>query len=97
MDSTSAAVGRYVLGLCPEPVSIDFLSIVLGELSIRGGYMGHGAFPAALDYAAHGRVRLEPLISDEIELQDVVARDFEELLRPDTAAVKVLVRVAGGG
>jgi (R,R)-butanediol dehydrogenase/meso-butanediol dehydrogenase/diacetyl reductase len=83
----------FVLGLCVEPVPTDFMSLVLGELDIRGGYLGHGAFPAALDYVAQGRVLVEPLISHEIELEDVVPRGIEECLRPGTEAVKVLVRV----
>ncbi|MBM4429158.1 MAG: zinc-binding dehydrogenase [Chloroflexi bacterium] len=83
----------FVLGLCVEPVPTDFMSLVLGELEIRGGYLGHGAFPAALDYIAQRRVLVEPLISHEIELDDVVSRGIEECLRPDTEAVKVLVRL----
>lgn len=83
----------FVLGLCPEPVPTDFMSLVLGELDIRGGYLGHGAFPAALDYLAQGRVRVEPLISHEIALDGVVEEGFEQMLKPDTEAIKVLVRI----
>ena len=85
----------YVLGLCPEPVPVDFLSVVLGELDLRGGYMGHGTFPAALDYLAQGRVKVEQLVSHVINLDDVVTRGFAELLRPDTEAIKILVNIAG--
>ena len=83
----------FVLGLCVEAVPTDFMSLVLRELDIRGGYLGHGSFPAALDYLAQGRVRVEPLISHEIGLEDVVERGFEELLKLDTEAIKVLVRM----
>ena len=83
----------FVLGLCVEPVPTDFFSIVLGELSIRGGYLGHGAFPAALDYLAQGRVQVEPLITHEIRLEELTERGFGELLKPDTEAVKILVRM----
>jgi (R,R)-butanediol dehydrogenase/meso-butanediol dehydrogenase/diacetyl reductase len=83
----------FVLGLCVEPVPIDFFSLVLVELSIRGGYLGHGSFPAALDYLAQGRVQVEPLISHEIHLEEVVERGFGELLKAGTEAVKILVRM----
>nr|MBC7245199.1 alcohol dehydrogenase catalytic domain-containing protein [Chloroflexota bacterium] len=83
----------FVLGLCPEPVPTDFMSLVLSELDVRGGYLGHGAFPAALDYVAQGRVKVEPLITHEIALEDVVEKGFERMLQPDTEAIKVLVRV----
>ncbi|MGQ9494113.1 MAG: zinc-dependent alcohol dehydrogenase [Anaerolineae bacterium] len=85
----------FVLGLCPEPVPTDFMSLVLSELDIRGGYLGHGAFPAALDYLAQGRVKVEPLITHEIALEDVVEWGFERMLQPDTEAIKVLVRMGG--
>jgi (R,R)-butanediol dehydrogenase/meso-butanediol dehydrogenase/diacetyl reductase len=83
----------FVLGLCVEPVPTDFFSLVLGELSIGGGYLGHGAFPAALDYLAQRRVQVEPLISHEIRLEELTERGFGELLKPGTEAVKILVRV----
>jgi (R,R)-butanediol dehydrogenase/meso-butanediol dehydrogenase/diacetyl reductase len=83
----------FVLGLCPEPVPADLMTVVLSELDIRGSYLGHGAFPAALDYLAQGRIRVEPLISHEIALDDVVDKGFEEMLRPETTAIKVLVRM----
>ena len=82
-----------ILGLCVEPVPTDFMSLVLGELDIRGAYLGHGAFPAALDYLAQGRVEVEPLIRHEIGLEEVVERGIEELLKPHTEAIKVLVRI----
>jgi len=86
-----------ILGLCVEPVPTDFMSLVLGELDVRGGYLGHGAFPGALDYLAQGRVKVEPLISHEITLEEVVEQGFEELLRADTQAAKVLVKMVEGG
>jgi threonine dehydrogenase-like Zn-dependent dehydrogenase len=82
----------FVLGLCVEPVPTDFMSIVLGELDVRGGYLGHGVFPVALDYLDQRRVRVEPLITHEIALEDLVERGVEELLKPGTEAIKVLVR-----
>jgi 2-desacetyl-2-hydroxyethyl bacteriochlorophyllide A dehydrogenase len=87
----------FVLGLSVEPVPTDFMTLVLGELNIRGGYLGHGVFPAALDYIAQGRVKVEPLITHEIGLQELVQGGFRELLRQDTDAVKVLVRMLDAG
>jgi (R,R)-butanediol dehydrogenase/meso-butanediol dehydrogenase/diacetyl reductase len=86
----------FVLGLCVEPVPTDFMSLVLGELSIQGGYLGYGAFPAALEFIAQGRVRVEPLITHEVALDEVVERGFEALLEPETKAVKILVQLTSG-
>lgn len=87
----------FVLGLSVESVPTDFMTLVLGELDIRGGYLGHGAFPAALDYIAQGRVKVEPLISHEIGLEGLLQSGFHELLKRDTEAVKVLVRMLDRG
>ncbi len=87
----------FVLGLCVEPVPTDFMSLVLGELSIQGGYLGYGAFPAALEFIAQGRVRVESLITHQIALDELAERGFEALLQPETKAVKVLVQLTRGG
>ncbi len=83
----------FVLGLCVEPVPTDFMSLVLGELRIQGGYLGYGAFPAAVEFIAQGRVRVEPLITHEITLDEVLEQGFEVLLEPETKAVKILVQL----
>ena len=82
-----------VLGLGVEPVATDLLTVVLRELDIRGSYLGYDEFPAALDYMAHDRMDLESLITHEILLEDVIAKGFEALERPDSGAVKVLVKM----
>jgi threonine dehydrogenase-like Zn-dependent dehydrogenase len=68
----------------------------MGEIDIQGGYIEHGEIPAALDYIAQKQVRVEPLISREIRLDEVVMYGFKELLKPDTEAIKILVSFEGG-
>jgi (R,R)-butanediol dehydrogenase/meso-butanediol dehydrogenase/diacetyl reductase len=80
-----------VLGLGVEPIGADFLTLVLHELDIRGSYLGCEEFPDSLDYIAQGQVDVEPLITHEIRLDDVVDRGFKVLESPDAGAVKVLV------
>ena len=82
-----------VLGLAVEPAAADLLTVVLRELDIRGSYLGYDEFPAALDYVAHGRVDVESLITNEILLEDVISEGFEALERPDSGAVKILVKM----
>ncbi len=83
----------FVLGVCVEPVPTDFMSIVMNEISVGGGYTGHGAFPEAIELAAGGNVQVDPLVSDEIRLEEVVEAGFERLRAPGSGAVKVLVRM----
>ena len=82
-----------VLGLGVEPMAADFLTLVLNELDIRGSYLGYEEFPAALKCVAQRRIDVEKLISHEIGLADIVVQGFEALERPDTGAVKVLVKL----
>lgn len=82
-----------VLGLGVEPMTADFLSVVLHELDILGSYLGYEEFPAALECVARGQVDVEALISHEIKLQNLVAQGFEFLEASDAGAVKVLVKL----
>ncbi len=82
----------FILGVCVESVPADYMSIVLNELTISGGYTGHGAFLEALRLVGAGKVQVDPLISQEIRLDELVEAGFEELRRPGTKAVKILVR-----
>ena len=87
----------FVLGLCVEPVAADFMSVVLNDLCIEGSLAGRAEFPAAIDFVAQGRVDVEPLISHEIPLEEVVAQGFARLDTPGSGAVKILVRIGGEG
>ena len=72
---------------------LQFFTLVLHELDIRGSYLGHEEFPVALDSLAEGRVDVESLITHEVGLDDVVSKGFQLLEASNTGAVKVLVNV----
>ncbi len=80
------------LGICGEPVEADFMTIVMNELSIKGGYCGYEEYPICLDYIAQGRIDVDSLVSDEIALKEIVEKGFEALIKPETDAVKILVK-----
>ncbi len=80
----------FALGVCVEPVEMDLMSVVMGDLSIEGCMCGRAEFPAAIDLVAQGRVAVEPLISHQIDLDDVV-EGIELAATPGSGAVKVLV------
>lgn len=83
----------FALGLCVEPVQVNFLSLVLGEIDVRGGFEGCDVTKDALDLLAAHRVKVEPLISHEIGLTDIKEMGFEEIMRLSEEGVKVLVRI----
>jgi len=82
-----------VVGIAEEPVTADFMTVVLSEVGIKGSYGGYEEIPLALDFIAQGRVDVESLISHEIALEDVVEQGFEVLTHPPHEAVKVLVKL----
>jgi (R,R)-butanediol dehydrogenase/meso-butanediol dehydrogenase/diacetyl reductase len=92
---TLAAKGGQImlLGLVVEPTAGDFFTLVLHELNIHGSYLGYEEFPEALELLAQGKVGAESLITHEIGLDEVVSGGFQVLDRPNTGAVKVMVKM----
>ena len=84
----------FVLGVCPEPVDMDFMSVAMGDLCIEGSLAGREAFPAAIDLLAQQRVQVEALVSHEIALDEIVSKGFNVLDTPGSGATKILVRMA---
>lgn len=82
-----------VVGLGVEPMAVDFLTVVLHELEIRGSYLGYEEFPDAIDCISQGHVEVDALISHEIGLEEVVDKGFKVLDDPGKGAVKVLVNL----
>ena len=85
----------FILGVCVEPVEMDFMSVVLSDLCLEGSLAGRAEVPAAIDFIAQGRIDVEALISHEIALDEVVSQGFKTLSAPGSGAVKILVRLGG--
>jgi len=83
----------FILGMCVEPVDMDFMTVALSDLCIEGSLAGRDSFPAAIDWIAQRRVQVDPLVSHEIALDQVVPRGFNVLDTPGSGAVKILVRM----
>lgn len=85
----------FVLGVCVEPVDMDFMTVVLSDLCIEGSLAGRAEVPTAIDFIAHDRVKVDALISHEIALDDIVTHGFMPLSTPGSGAIKILVRLGG--
>ena len=59
------------------------------EITFSSGY--ENEFPAAIAYLADGRVRVEPLISDRIPLDDMVEKGMRLLTQEGEKHIKILV------
>lgn len=95
----SAAYGGTVavLGVFVEEATLhpnDIMQTertVVGSFAFRGGHQrDRGEFPAVLEMLADGRLDPEPMISDVFSLSEVELA-FEQLLEPESDAVKVLI------
>jgi 2-desacetyl-2-hydroxyethyl bacteriochlorophyllide A dehydrogenase len=80
-----------ILGICDQPVDMDFLSVVTNEVDIQTAYYsGTGAFARTIDFMAKRSLQAKPLITSEIPFERV-NENFEILLSPNSNQVKVLV------
>ncbi|MBE0430658.1 MAG: alcohol dehydrogenase catalytic domain-containing protein [Dehalococcoidia bacterium] len=83
-----------VLGICDQPVDMDFLSIITSEMDIQTAYYSKASeFARTIDFMAKGSLRAAPLITLEVPFERVV-ESFRTLLSPDSNQMKVLVRPA---
>jgi (R,R)-butanediol dehydrogenase / meso-butanediol dehydrogenase / diacetyl reductase len=94
-DTAVRVTGRRgvicVVGLALKPIEVPFIRLWghEKELTFSSGY--ENEFPAAIAYLADGRVRVETLISDRIQLDDIVAKGIQPLIEEGEKHIKVLV------
>ena len=94
-DTAVKVTGRRgiigVVGLALKPVQVPFMRLWGHEKEIifSSGY--EDEFPAASSYLADGRVKVEPLVSARIPLEDLVEKGIMRLLEEADKYVKILV------
>ncbi len=85
--------GKAVLvGIFEEPSSFNFFDIVATEKQVIGSLAYAGEFADVIAFIADGRIDVTPLITGRIELEDIVARGFDELVDNKDRNVKIIVR-----
>lgn len=95
---TAGKGGRVVLvGLTPEPVSVNALQLLAHEKAIVGSSAYVDEFPEAIALLATNGVHVEPLITGRVAVDRSVEDGLEALLQPETPHVKILVTPRGGG
>ena len=84
--------GRVVLvGLVPESVQTNLLGLLAHEKEIIGSSAYVDEFPEAIRLLAERLVRIEPLLSARVPLEDAVTGGLEALLRREERHIKILV------
>ena len=83
-----------LVGMLEEPVPISQLNVMLKEAKLRGSFAYRPAnFDEAVAMISAGKVPTDELVTSRIGL-DGVAAAFEELLRPGTPELKILIEPA---
>jgi (R,R)-butanediol dehydrogenase/meso-butanediol dehydrogenase/diacetyl reductase len=94
-DTALKVTGRRgvtcVVGLALKPIQVPFIRLWghEKELTFSSGY--EDEFPAAISYLADGRVKVEELISERIQLEDLVEKGITRLLQEGDKYIKILV------
>jgi (R,R)-butanediol dehydrogenase / meso-butanediol dehydrogenase / diacetyl reductase len=84
--------GRIIsVGLVPEPVQLNLLTLLAHEKEIIGSSAYVDEFPEAIRLIADRRVRVEPLVTARIPLAEARTRGLDALLRPEEGHIKILI------
>ncbi len=98
VESTKPTGQVVIVSIWEDDISTELNPIVLGERTVTGtiAYVGgprsHEEFGRVIDLLQTGQLDPEPLITDRIGLDNIVAQGFDRLLDPDDDQVKILVK-----
>ena len=79
-----------VMGVFEEPAPLDYIDLVYGEKTVMGSMGGYGVFDEAIQVMAEGKFDGEPLITGNIELDDILGGS-DDLIKHKEENVKILV------
>ncbi len=85
--------GRLVImGVFDSPAALDLNDIVFREKIVSGSMSGYGLYDETIQMMTDTRFRPDVLITDRIELDELVGKGYYGLLNEKDRHVKILVR-----
>jgi len=85
--------GRLVImGVFEKPAALDLTDVVFREKVISGSMSGYGVYDETIHIMTDPRFRSDVLITDRIELDELIGRGYHGLLHEKDQHVKILVR-----
>ena len=99
LAATAKGGTTVVVGIHAQPQPLDLKSLLLDERSVVAS-LSHSLlddFVPAVAMLEDGRIEVEPLVTDEITLDRVVADGFDRLLNEPDGHLKILVSCGGSG
>ena len=83
-----------IMGVFEKPAALDLFDLVFREKTVSGSMSGYGLYNETIQIMSDPRFRGDLLISDRIELDELVAKGYHGLLHEKDRHVKILVRPA---
>jgi (R,R)-butanediol dehydrogenase/meso-butanediol dehydrogenase/diacetyl reductase len=80
-----------IVGIFEKPGEINYNDLVFQEKELVGSLAYCGEFDTAIALLADGRLKAETLITGKINLEDIIDKGFEELLKNRESNIKILV------
>lgn len=99
-DTAVRVTGRramiVMVGMALKPIEVPFFRLWGHEKEITTctGYVDE--YPAALALLADRRVRVEPMITERIQLEDIIEKGLLEMIRNPERYIKILVAPGSG-
>ncbi len=92
MDTVRRGGTIVMIAIWGHPAKVDMLALVLREIRLVGSICYNGDFPRVISLLRDGRIDPTPMITKRIQVDDIVAGGFEELLANRDKHVKILVQ-----
>lgn len=81
-----------MMGVFDKPVALDLTDIVFREKTIVGSMSGYGLYRETIQMMADVRFQSELLITDQINIDDLVSKGYQDLIERKGKKVKTLVK-----
>jgi (R,R)-butanediol dehydrogenase/meso-butanediol dehydrogenase/diacetyl reductase len=81
-----------IMGVFEKPTALDLTDIVFREKIVTGSMSGYGLYDETIRMMTDPRFLADALISDRIDLDDLVSKGYHGLLHEKERHVKILVR-----
>ena len=82
-----------IVALFSEPPTLDVMTVLLRELTIKGAIGYADDHPAVIRLVQEGKVDLAPFVTSRIAVEDVVEKGYRELIDHKDDHVKIVVSV----
>lgn len=83
-----------ILAIFAEPPKVDLFSCTAKDITLQTSLAYSHIFPQVITMIASGILNVKQIITDRIDLDDIVAAGFEKLIT-DKSQAKILVKLSG--